>query len=172
MTLPLVVLAFFAVIAGGLNIPIWDATKHLEHWLYPVIEFDEAHPSVATGTKVGLAVIATLGAVTGLVLAVLVYLKRRFDVADKIEQPLFAKGWYYDSSIAAFMGGPGRKAFDAVAWFDKTVVDGAVNGVATVVREGSARGRLIQTGYVRSYALGLALGAVVIAAIILSKAVL
>ena len=52
------------------------------------------------------------------------------------------------------------------------MIDGAVNGVATVVREGSAKGRLAQTGYVRNYALGLALGAVVIAALLLSKAVL
>jgi NADH-quinone oxidoreductase subunit L len=171
MTLPLIVLAFFAVVAGGLNIPIWDASKHLEHWLYPVITFDEAHIEVATGTKVGLALLATLGAVGGIVLATLVYLTKRLDIAAKVEQPLFAKGWYYDSSIAAFMGGPGRKAFDAVAWFDRNVIDGAVNAVATGVDRGSAKGRLIQTGYVRNYALAMAFGVVVITAILLSKAV-
>jgi len=171
MTLPLVVLAFCAAVAGGLNIPIWDATKHLEHWLYPVIQFDEADLSVATGTKVGLALLAIVGAASGLLLAVLVYLKRRLDVAHKVEQPLFAKGWYYDSAIASFMGGPGRKAFDAVARFDKHIVDGAVNAVASGVGQGSAKGRLIQTGYVRNYALAMALGVVVITALLLSKAV-
>jgi NADH-quinone oxidoreductase subunit L len=50
------------------------------------------------------------------------------------------------------MGGPGRKAFDAVAWFDKAVVDGAVNGVATVVRGGGGVLRRSQTGFVRAYA--------------------
>ena len=101
----------------------------------------------------------------------MVYLRNRQDLAEQIEQPILAKGWYYDSSITAFMGGPGRKAFDAVAWFDRTVVDGAVNGVGTLVREGAGRGRVVQSGYVRTYALGLAVGAVVIAALLLSKAV-
>ena len=69
------------------------------------------------------------------------------------------------------MGGPGRKAFDAIAWFDKHVIDGAVNGVASVVRVSSAKGRVVQTGYIRNYALGLLFGALVVAALILSKAV-
>ena len=43
------------------------------------------------------------------------------------------------------MGGPGRKAFQFVADMDKKVVDGAVNGVGTIVQEGSVKGRLTQT---------------------------
>ena len=39
------------------------------------------------------------------------------------------------------------------------------------VRAGSGKGRLTQTGYVRNYALGLAFGAVVIAMLLISKAV-
>jgi NADH-quinone oxidoreductase subunit L len=52
------------------------------------------------------------------------------------------------------------------------VVDGAVNGVGTLVGEASSRGRLLQTGYVRTYALGLTVGAVVVVALLLTKAVL
>ncbi len=37
----------------------------------------------------------------------------------------------YDAAVSEFMGGPGRKAFEAIAWFDQTVIDGAVNGVGT-----------------------------------------
>ena len=133
--------------------------------------YGEHHLSSGPSAKVGLALSATIGALIGIAFAVAVYLKKRRDLAAKIERPLFAKGWYYDSSIAAFMGGPGRKAFDAVAWFDKHVIDGAVNGVAVVVGKGSERGRVIQTGYVRNYAVGMALGAVVVAAILVSKAV-
>jgi NADH-quinone oxidoreductase subunit L len=84
---------------------------------------------------------------------------------------VLAKGWYYDSSIAAFMGGPGRKGFDAIAWFDKHIIDGAVNGVASIVRVSSDKGRTVQTGYVRNYALGLVAGAILVAGFILSKAV-
>jgi NADH-quinone oxidoreductase subunit L len=171
MTLPLVVLAGLAVVGGGLNIPIDDRLMHLEHWLYPVVTFDEAKLGAGGTVKVSLALAATIGAIIGIAGAVAVYLKGRTDVARKVEQPLFAAGWHYDSSISAFMGGPGRKAFDAVARFDKQVIDGAVNGVATVVREGSSRGRSLQTGYVRTYALVLAAGAIVVSALVLTKAV-
>ena len=100
-----------------------------------------------------------------------VYWRKKLDLAAKVEQPILARGWYYDSSIAAFMGGPGRKAFDAIAWFDKHVVDGAVNGVAAVVGKGADRGRLVQTGYVRNYALGLTFGVILLAGLFLTKAV-
>jgi NADH-quinone oxidoreductase subunit L len=171
MTTPLVILAGLAVIGGGINIPILERLKNLEHWLHDVVIFDEAHLTQPTGIKVGLAVVAIAGSLIGVSLGAAVYLRKRQDLAARIEQPIFAKGWYYDSSIAAFMGGPGRKAFDAVAWFDKHVIDGAVNGVATGIGKGADRGRLLQTGYVRNYALAMAFGVVVVAALLLSKAV-
>jgi NADH-quinone oxidoreductase subunit L len=52
--------------------------------------------------------------------------------------------------------------FDAVAWFDARVVDGAVNGVATAVRGVSGRVRGIQTGNVRNYAGVVGAGIVLI----------
>ena len=64
-----------------------------------------------------------------------------------------------------------KKGFDAIAWFDKHVIDGAVNGVANVVGWASDRGRVVQTGYVRNYALGLAFGAILLAGLFLTKAV-
>ena len=79
-----------------------------------------------------------------------------------IEPEILERGWYYDSAVSALMGGPGRKAFDALNWFDRTIVDGAVNGVGRLVR-GSAGGvRKVQTGYVRQYASALAVGVVLL----------
>jgi NADH-quinone oxidoreductase subunit L len=171
MTVPLLVLAPLALVGGFLNSPFTDDTKFLEHWLEPVVEFGEAHATSSTGVKVTLALLATAAGLLGIAAGAAVYLRKRQDLAARIEQPLLAKGWNYDSSISAFMGGPGRKAFDAVAWFDKHVIDGAVNGIATGVGRSADRGRLVQTGYVRNYALAMALGVVVVAAILLSKAV-
>ena len=171
MTLPLVILAFFAIVAGAVNLPFFARTKFLESWLDPVVKFGEATHHTSPSHKVALAVVALGGALAGLLISAAIYLKGRKDLAEKVEQPVLARGWYYDSSISAFMGGPGRKAFDAIAWFDRTVIDGAVRDVATGVRETSGKVRLVQTGYVRNYAVGVALGAVVIAAFVLSKAV-
>ena len=154
---------------------LWTTTlrlpARLEHWLEPVVRFGEAHVNEGTVSKVSLAMIALSLAIAGILAASAVYLGKRQDLAARIEQPVLANGWFYDSTITAFMGGPGRKAFEAVAWFDRTVIDGAVDGVGTLVRAGSGKGRLTQTGYVRNYALGLAFGAVVIAVLLISKAV-
>jgi len=58
------------------------------------------------------------------------------------------------------MGGPGSKLFDAVAWFDANIIDGMVNGAASFVRDGGGVVRKLQTGYVRTYALGISAGSV------------
>ncbi|MCB0988114.1 MAG: NADH-quinone oxidoreductase subunit L [Microthrixaceae bacterium] len=170
MTLPLVVLAVLSIFGGVLNLPVLDSTKFLEHWLEPVIHFGEAHPDASTIEKVALAGVATTS-LLGLLGAVIVYIKGKGALAPKIELKAMLQGWYYDSSISNFMGGPGRKAFQATADFDKAVIDGAVNGVGTLVAEGSSRARLIQTGYVRTYALGLTLGTLLVVALLFSKAV-
>ena len=157
MTTPLVVLAGLAAVGGGLNLPFTKDLHFLGHWLEPVLEGNERVIDVATGTKVGLAVIAVLAGAIGIALAYRVYVQHKL---EPVEPELLADGWYYDSSISAFMGGPGREGFEAVSAFDSTVVDGAVNGVAGAVRLGGSRLRVLQSGYVRSYALGVAVGAV------------
>ncbi len=53
----------------------------------------------------------------------------------------------------------------------RTVVDGAVNGAGTLVRLGASKLRLLQSGYVRNYALGVAGGAVVLVGWVLLRGV-
>ena len=171
MTLPLVALAGLAVVGGFLNTSFTSTSNFLERWLEPVISVGEVHADFATAQKWTLAVIATVGAVAGIGAAAVVYYRDRVQVAEAVEQPFLAHGWFYDLTIARFVDGPGREAFDGVAWFDGHAIDGAVNAVGTAVRESSAKGRLLQSGYVRSYAVGVALGAVVLAGLIASKAV-
>jgi NADH-quinone oxidoreductase subunit L len=171
MLVPLLVLAPLAFAGGLIETPFSERGRFLEHWLEPVVHFGEAHVHQSTGVKVSLALIAVAAGILGIALAAAVYLRKRTDLAAKIEKPIFAKGWMYDATITSFMGGPGRKAFEAIAWFDKTVVDGAVNGVGALVRESSGRARLVQTGYVRNYALGIAFGAVVLTVLLLTQAV-
>jgi NADH-quinone oxidoreductase subunit L len=57
-----------------------------------------------------------------------------------------------------------------VAWFDATFVDGAVNGVGRVVREGGGQLRRLQSGLVRSYAAMVAIGAIGLIIWFLSRA--
>jgi NADH-quinone oxidoreductase subunit L len=166
MLLPLVVLAGLAIVGGGLNLPFTGDLHLLEHWLEPVLFGNERHLDVATGTKVGLAAAAVVAALVGIGLAAAVYLKGRI---KPVEPRILADGWKYDEAISAFAGGPGRAGFEAAATFDREVVDGAVNGVAALVRRSGSGLRHVQSGYVRSYALGVAVGVVAILAYFLTR---
>jgi NADH-quinone oxidoreductase subunit L len=166
MTLPLVVLGALAVVAGGLNLPFASDFHILGHWLEPVLEGNEAHIDVPTGTKVGLALVAIVASLAGIAGAVLVYLRRR---VKAVEPELLAHGYYYDEGISAFVAGPGTAGFNGAAAFDRGIVDGAVNGAAAVVRWLGGGLRRVQTGFVRSYALGVAAGVVVVLGYFLTR---
>jgi NADH-quinone oxidoreductase subunit L len=170
MTLPLVVLAGGAALAEVVNLPFQSKIEFLQHWLEPVVGANEAQLHVATGGKILLATLAGLFAAAGIAGAVRVYVQRKVS-PSRIETPALAHAWYYDSSIAAFAGGPGRRLFDAMAWFDRTIIDGAVNGVAGLVRGSGGEVRRLQTGFVRNYALGLAVGAILLVGALLSRGV-
>ena len=52
---------------------------------------------------------------------------------------------------------------NGAAWFDRVVVDGIVNGIGGVTRRAGADLARVQTGRVQNYALGIALGLLVMA---------
>ena len=166
MTVPLIVLAVLAGTGELLNLPFTPDLHVLQHWLEPVVGANELHIDVATGTKVALAIAAIVASVTGIALAYLIYLRHK---VRAVEPAALAHGWYYDESITRFVGGPGTKGFDAVAWFDRNVIDGAVNGVAALVRSSGRGLRTVQSGFVRSYALGISAGVVVVLGYFLTR---
>jgi len=168
MTLPLVVLAGAAMVAGVMNLPFTSDLHFLDHWLEPTL-VHPAHLTSSASVKWMLAIVAVLGGAVGIAAAVAVYLKGRYP-ASKVELPILARGWRFDESISNFMGGPGRKSFDLVAWFDATFVDGAVNGVGRLVRDSGGQLRRIQSGLVRSYAAMVAIGAIALLLWFLSRA--
>jgi NADH-quinone oxidoreductase subunit L len=86
-----------------------------------------------------------------------------------VEPAVLAHAWYYDESITRFVGGPGTKGFAAVAWFDRYIIDGGVNGVAALVRTTGQGLRTMQSGFVRSYALGISAGVVVVLGYFLTR---
>ena len=95
----------------------------------------------------------------GIFIGYLVYDRRRLRA---IEPAFLANGWYYDQTVTAFMGGPGEAAFDGTATFDAKVIDGAVDGTARASARRAQRLRRSQSGYVRNYALGIGVGAVLL----------
>ena len=168
MTLPLVVLAALSVVGGLVQLPFSSTTKRLEHWLEPTLFHNEVHLTIGAGTLWILAVVAVLGGVVGIGVAVAAYAARRVD-HRLFEQPVLADAWRLDRAVSRFMGGPGRAGFEAVARFDEAVVDGAVDGVATLVRKEAGLLRRFHNGLVRTYAVGIGVGAVGLVAWFLSR---
>jgi len=168
MTFPLVVLAALSMVGGLVQLPFSSTTKRLEHWLEPTLFHNEAHLSIGAGTLWILAVVAVLGGLVGIGVAVAAYAARRVD-HRLFEQPVLANAWRLDRAVSRFMGGPGRAGFEAVARFDEVVVDGAVDGVATLVRKEAGLLRRFHNGLVRTYAVGIGVGAVGLVAWFLSR---
>jgi NADH-quinone oxidoreductase subunit L len=158
MTVPLVVLSFFAVVAGLLNLPFTRDLKVLEHWLEPSLFGHEAALGVGAATKWVLAMAAVACAVVAVVAAFRVYLRGQGEPAS-IERDVLLNAWYVDASYAEFFGGPGRRLFELAAWFDRTVIDGLVRGTAAGLSGAGRHLRVIQPGFVRAYALGMGAGA-------------
>lgn len=162
MTAPLVVLAGAAIVGGAINLPLVSDWLVLEHFLDPVF----AHPhhfTSGTGTKVTLAVISVLAGLVGIAIAVMAWLLKRVPT-DKLEPAFLENAMYVDSTMARVVSGPGTDSFEAAATFDKSVVDGGVNGLASITAK---LGRIIQpaqSGYLRNYAVGVAAGALALVA--------
>ncbi len=167
MRAPLVILAFFAVFAGAVNLP-WVHVGTLDTWLGPVFgsRLFAAHQSA--GAQVGLA----LGDAVVAIAAVLVAwrLWRRSATRPALEPAFLRRVWYWDNVYDAAIGRPGQALARAYAVVvDARVIDGAVNGAARLVRSTATGVRRVQTGYVRNYVLGIALGMAAILAFMLSR---
>lgn len=170
MLFPLIVLAGLSVVGGAMQLPFSKKLHFLEHWLAPVVEESEASISKtwAYENKYVLLVIAILIAATGIAAAFAVYGKKK---VKAVEPRVLEQAWFYDAGAAKLVGGPGRATFNAVAWADSRIVDGAVNGTATLVRNVAGQVRKSQNGFTRVYATLMAVGAVALLAWFLFRGV-
>jgi NADH-quinone oxidoreductase subunit L len=162
MTVPLVLLAVGVVVAGLVLSTTAEGT--LSHVLEPVTGAIPQGEGLPTLVLSGIAIAI---AIAMLALAWWVYASGRVDwmvVRERLAplQRAAARGWYLDDYYSRVLVRPGRWAagFSATV-VDLGLVDRTVNGIGGGVRRLAAAGRRLQTGFVRSYALGLFLGAVV-----------
>lgn len=163
MTVPLVILALGALVAGAINLP---GLHTLDHFLEPVFEVAGAvtEPPEFDIVLAAVTVLLSLGA---FFVAYQVYAKREWKKTfrDPLARVLgvffegFEQRWYaddvYDSAVV--------RPFKAIGGFlsrifDPRGIDGLVNGAARLIGLGGAGLREAQTGYVRSYALVFLIG--------------
>lgn len=159
MTVPLMVLAFFAVVAGFVGIPaLFAPNAHaLEHFLAPVFAGSTAlvHAHHIEHSTEWIL----MGTATVLILIVIVYAVTKFKKYTTTEPntgiaKVLENKWYIDELYDTVIVNP-------LHWFagflkntiEKYVIDGAVNGVGKLVGYGSRQFRLLQSGQVGSYIL-------------------
>jgi NADH-quinone oxidoreductase subunit L len=172
MTVPLIVLAVLALVAGFALTTFTGEGGRFQAFLEPVLGAPEEHESLAAAA--GLSAVATGLAAVGAIVAWLLYvrpfdwlaLRRRWAGAWR---PL-AEKLYVDQVYEFFTVNLGG----ALAAFlarnvDQRGIDGAVNGVAELVGSSARSGRRLQSGLVRSYALGVLGGAVLIVAFLVFR---
>ena len=164
VTLPLVVLALLSVFGGALNLP---GSHILETWLEHTLEGVTPGHFVLTVALISLAV-----ALLGLLLAWLVYgRKPSFENGqpDPLRKPLnglftaLENKWWVDELYNTVIVRP----YDAVARFsagviDQGIIDGLINGMGSMVGSLAKAWRRYQNGYVRSYALTIVVGVVLV----------
>ncbi|MGZ6792926.1 MAG: NADH-quinone oxidoreductase subunit L, partial [Mycobacteriales bacterium] len=69
---------------------------------------------------------------------------------------------YFDALNESVLMRPGQYLTRALVFFDNRGIDGAVHALAAGIGGGSGRLRRVQTGFVRSYALSMFGGALLV----------
>ncbi len=165
MTVPMVVLAVGSAALGGL-LSIGGA---FTTWLEPVTGHVEHHEPVL---PIPLIMGLTLALVAiGLFLAWRQYAASTVPVVaprGSVLTRAARKDLYQDEVNDGLLVQPGRYLTRSLVYTDSQVVDGAVGGLGHVTLALGAVLRKLQTGYVRSYAATLLVGAVVLVAFALA----
>lgn len=173
MILPLWVLAIFSIVAGYVGIPDALGFNWIHHYLGapyggPVAEiyFPEA---IETRLVFGLMGLGASIAIGGVVFAWLAWRKSGLAYDRQVRRRLgplyglFSRAYFWDEAYdRAFVRPVEKGARQVLGPFDDNFIDGVVNGTARVLGRLSARVRVIQTGYIQTYALAILLGVVVV----------
>jgi NADH-quinone oxidoreductase subunit L len=165
MTVPLALLAVLAAGAGVWGLP-GEHGSAIGRFLAPVLAGGHEAEAGHHGPAWILMAVSVAAALGGIAVAWTMYIRGRADLG-KIGVPqnavhrLFLNKYYvdelYDRVIVQPLYAVSRWCAETI---DAGVIDGAVNGVATVVERAAGRLRRYQTGFVMNYALSMLAGVV------------
>ena len=164
MWLPMAILAIGSVISGFLLY----RGEALKHWLEPLFEEHGEHtellpPIVVSG-------LALLMVAIGVALAVVKYQLSEVDSVAPENVTEFTRvarrDLLQDDINEALFMRPGQAITSALVKIDQNVIDGAVHGIGKMALGSGSFLRKSQTGFVRSYAVLILIGAVALIAAI------
>jgi NADH-quinone oxidoreductase subunit L len=157
MTSPMVVLAIGSVAAGGFLI----LGNRLLGFLGPLTGVPPTSHGIWTRAGIGTLILVVIG----IGIAWLLYGRREVPViapAGSAVTVAARKDLYGDAINEGLLMRPGQWLTRLSVFFDNRGIDGLVNTVAATFGGTSGRMRRVQTGFVRSYALSMLVGAVLL----------
>jgi NADH-quinone oxidoreductase subunit L len=159
MTVPLIILAIYSIFTGFIHFPEFissDSTPFAAHieWMHVAI------PSIVV-------------ALTGIVIAFVLYFKG----SEKPVQIAKSLGGFYTATVHKFyldevwmfitQSVIFKLICKPIAWFDRHIIDGAMNGLAWTTQKTSASVKGLQSGQVQLYVWVYVIGSLLIAALAL-----
>jgi NADH-quinone oxidoreductase subunit L len=166
MTVPLIFLAFFSVVAGYIGLPevVGKRANLFHRFLEPVIKPASEGAHLGLGTEWGLILASVAAALLGIFIAFLFYLKnpqtphRLVAKFPRLYNLLYHK-YYVDEVYGAVIVNPLVKSSEWIyGKFDLAVIDGAVDGSAAAAGFFGRVLSLFQSGLIKDYALAVLLG--------------
>ncbi|MGI5456966.1 NADH-quinone oxidoreductase subunit L [Streptomyces sp. CA-249302] len=168
MTIPMIVLAFGSVFAGG----FFSIGDRFLHWLEPVTGHSEGDSPLSAAAVTGGTMVCLL---VGVGIAYAMYGRRPVPAVaprGSLLTRAARRDLLQDDFNHVVLVRGGEHLTRSLVYVDHTLVDGVVNGSAASVGGLSGRLRKLQNGYARSYAVSMFGGAaILIAATLLMRAV-
>jgi len=169
MTVPLVILAFFSIVAGYVGLPVVLGKKLdlFGRFLEPVIKpVGEGHLSL--GTEWLLILVSVAVALCGIFIAYAFYLQKPQAPHTLVRQfpwlyRLLYNKYYVDEIYNAVFVNPMIRSSEIVYKnFDLKVIDGTLNGSASAANWSGKVLSYLQTGFIKDYALIFLVGIVIV----------
>ncbi len=172
---PLMILAFFSVVAGYIGLPGYWGDNRLEGFLAPSFQYQYLEPTASAAAhesltlELFLTAVAILAGLLGMAMAYQLYVRDHLlahRLAERFSLPyrLFRGKFFLDELYDWALLRPVRKGARSILWkgVDTRIIDGIVNGTASTMQVWSNKIKRIQSGYVRAYAAWILTGAVLI----------
>jgi NADH-quinone oxidoreductase subunit L len=169
MTVPLMILAVLSLVGGWFALPaFWGGPNYFADFLAPTLGGEMMGGEEAHRLELILSGVAVAAATVGLVVAWRMYSKGAQRPKLEGAYKLLYNKYYVDELYHAVVVGPLIWLSRNLLWkvIDDGIIDGAVNGIASVSSAIGDTVRHTQSGNTRSYAVWVLIGALVVFAII------
>jgi len=165
MMIPIILLSVGSIASGYLL----STGKNLVNWLEPVVNPLKEHHSEELFSHTTVSIMTLSAVVIGVSIALRKYRGDQLENApEKVSKLTIAarKDLYQDSFNEATFMRPGQSLIGKLLKLDHNIIDGAVRSIGGIANSSASKLRSLQSGYVRSYALMMVIGVLVLVGVV------